>query len=194
MFRFRPSTSTLALSATLLAVLWLGSAPLAADWLVTEKGELIETLGPWTIDGESLTYQDPEGRSHTVELRAIDLEGSEETTAMKAGRPYVPKPRMVKAEDQAAEAEAEQEPIVLYMTSWCGYCRKARKLLDDLDANFVEKNIEKDREAALEFRKKAGRGSGIPVIDFDGTIVRGYNAKLIKELAEKHKAAAPSES
>lgn len=194
MFRSRPSTSTLALSAFLLATLWLGSTPLAADWLVTEKGELIETLGPWAVDGDSLTYQDPDGRSHTVDLRTIDLEGSEETTAMRAGRPYVPKPMPVKAEAQTAEAKAEQEPIVLYMTSWCGYCRKARKLLDDLDADFVEKNIEKDREAALEFQKKAGRGSGIPVIDFDGTIVRGYNAKLIKELAEKHKAEAQPES
>ncbi len=83
---------------------------------------------------------------------------------------------------ESAQAESEEPKITLYMTSWCGYCRKANKLLTQLDADFAAKDIEKNREAALEFRQKSGGQGGIPLIDFDGEIVRGYNEKLIREL------------
>ena len=59
---------------------------------------------------------------------------------------------------------------------------QASKLLKDLDADFVAKDIEKNREAAAEFRQKSGGGGGVPLIDFDGEIVRGYSDRMIRKL------------
>lgn len=181
----------------LTGCLFLASAA-GADWLITLEGESIETQGPWTIEGETLTYADAAGEEHRMALADVDLEASKETTALKAGKTYVPEP---KPEEPAAEAPAEgpkaaagEPKVVLYMTSWCGYCRRTGQLLTALGVPFVAKDVEKDRQAAKEYRKKAGGYRGIPVLDVDGRIVRGFRPTLIHkyvaELQEKEAKAA----
>lgn len=84
------------------------------------------------------------------------------------------------------EAVTDEEPkIILYRTEWCGYCRKADKLLTDLGADFVSKDIEKDQEAAAEYQAKANGYRGIPLIDFDGEIVRGFREDTIRQQAQR---------
>ncbi len=73
--------------------------------------------------------------------------------------------------------------VIMYMTDVCGYCKKAREYLNSLGVNLVEYNVEKDREKAVESLRKGGRG--VPVIDIEGTIIRGYNPERIKEAVEK---------
>ena len=168
--------------------------PAVADWLVTLDGKLIETQGAWSIDGKVLTYTDNAGVERTLSTDDVDLEASEETTAIKAGRAYVPRPKPQPAvSTQAAPApdktEASEEPkITLYMTTWCGYCRKATRLLKQLDADFESKDIEKNRKAANEFRRKSGGRGGVPLIDVDGKLVRGYNEQLIRKLVAELEA------
>ena len=177
------------------AVLFLavfGARGAAADWLVTIDGRLIETRGPWAVDGEILTYVDVDGAKRSLGVDDVDVEASKETTAIKTGRAYVPPERSERVSFEltspTAAARSGPEPkIILYQTSWCGYCRKARQLLTKLDADFVAKDIEKNRQAAAEFRRKNGGRGGVPLIDFDGELVRGYNEKRIRKLAAKLK-------
>ena len=57
-----------------------------------------------------------------------------------------------------ATPAAEQAPrITLDATSWCGYCRKTRALLKELDVAYVEKDIEKSEEGREEYLAK-GKG------------------------------------
>ncbi len=170
-------------------------APAAtADWLITLEGQMIETSGPWIVNGKSLTYIDLDGARQSLQLADIDLEASEETTAVKQGRPYVPSTSRSESvpvsEDHKAAVTDEDARITLYMTSWCGYCRKAGKLLKSLDADFVAKDIEKDAKAAREYRAKAGGRSGVPLIDIDGEVVRGFNERAIRQLVGKLKQEA----
>lgn len=85
-------------------------------------------------------------------------------------------------EKAAAAAEAAEPAVTLYATSWCGWCRKTRALLDELGVEYADLDIEEDGEAAREHREKAGRGAGVPVLDIDGTIVRGYDEAKIRRL------------
>lgn len=94
-----------------------------------------------------------------------------------------PAPLAGAVDDTAPEVEAQEPPIVLYMTSWCPYCRKARNLLDEIDADYVEKDIENDPQARREFERKGKGGSGIPLIDFDGKVLRGFHAEKIRKMA-----------
>lgn len=147
-----------ALLALSLGIPVLTASPAAADWLVTVDGQRIETQGPWKMKGKAVIFTQADGRIDQLPRDYIDFEASERAT------------------------RGEEPKIVMYATVWCPYCRKARKLLDELGVEWVEKDIEKDREAARELMRKAGR-SGVPVIDFDGLVVRGYNAEKIRELA-----------
>ncbi|MEM7586953.1 MAG: glutaredoxin domain-containing protein, partial [Acidobacteriota bacterium] len=175
----------------LSVVLILAASPAAlADLLVTRDGQTIETNGPWIVNGKTLTYIDADGARHTLQVSEVDLEASEKKTALEQGRPYVPKANRASqpAAHQTKGATAEEDSkITLYMTSWCGYCRKADKLLKSLDADFVAKDIEKDAKAAREYRSKAGGRSGVPLLDIDGSVVRGYNERAIRQLVAKLK-------
>lgn len=83
------------------------------------------------------------------------------------------------------EADAETPPIVLYMTSWCPYCRKADDLLNEIEADFVAKDIEKDPQAHKEFLRLGKGSTSIPLIDFDGKTLKGFNPDKIRKMAEE---------
>jgi glutaredoxin len=76
--------------------------------------------------------------------------------------------------------------VIMYMTSWCGYCRKAREYIRSLDVNLIEYDVEKDRGKREEFLRKSGAG-GVPLIDVEGIIIRGYNPGEIKTAVEKRR-------
>ena len=195
------SSSPRALFPGLLFTLLLWSLcafPAAADWLVLLDGRVIETREAWVIEDGTLTYFDVEGQEHSIPADTVDLEGSAETTAMKKGLPYEPPPKVAPPPAPARAAVAGKfpalntpgrAPVILYATSWCGYCRKARALLKDLDVDFEEKDIEQDRAAAREMAKKVGGQSGVPVLDIGGQILRGYSDRQIRRLVKDLHAA-----
>lgn len=75
---------------------------------------------------------------------------------------------------------ANQPAVILYSTSWCGYCSKARSWFKRNGIAFTEKDVEQDPAATQELRAKVGAYSGVPVIDVGGTIVRGFDLPAIK--------------
>ncbi len=74
--------------------------------------------------------------------------------------------------------------VVLYSATWCGYCTKARKHLDRKGVEYEVRDVD-NGGIARELKEKTGRG-GVPVIDFEGEVLRGYSAsqydKLIKAI------------
>jgi glutaredoxin len=65
--------------------------------------------------------------------------------------------------------------IVLYTTSWCPYCRKARDYLRSRGVDFIEYDIEKDKEAAVRKRQLDNRG-GVPFAIINGRSISGFSA------------------
>jgi len=81
-----------------------------------------------------------------------------------------------------ADVDASALDITLYSTSWCGYCRRARAWFTSQGIPFVEKDIENDPEGAAEYRAKANGYSGVPLIDVNGTTVRGFDQRQVAAL------------
>ncbi|MBV4460183.1 glutaredoxin family protein [Pseudomonas sp. COR58] len=63
--------------------------------------------------------------------------------------------------------------VVLYSTDWCGYCKQTKRFLDGKGIAFTEFDIEKDAEARQAYEALGGRG--IPLIDVNGTLIRGFD-------------------
>ena len=80
-------------------------------------------------------------------------------------------------------AAAHDGKVILYSTSWCGYCTKARELLEENHIAYYEYDIENSTEGAEQHKKLGGRG--IPVLLVNGTVVKGYSPDKILSLAGK---------
>ena len=79
--------------------------------------------------------------------------------------------------------------VVLYSAEWCGYCKKAKRWLSERQVPFIERDIEKTPKAQIEMKKKlsaAGvQGGGVPVIDWNGELVMGFDKRKLTELYQK---------
>jgi glutaredoxin len=65
--------------------------------------------------------------------------------------------------------------VVLYCTSWCPDCRRARAYLKDHNIDFVEIDVGRDREAAARLRGWANGNETTPTFDIDGKIILSYD-------------------
>ena len=64
--------------------------------------------------------------------------------------------------------------IVLYTTAWCGYCRRATALLDNLGLDYEEISLDHDPG----FRQRVydlGRQWTVPLVLIDGEPIGGYD-------------------
>jgi len=74
--------------------------------------------------------------------------------------------------------------VVMYTTSWCPYCERARKLLARKNVDFSEVDIESAPEKRAEMQQKSGRRT-VPQIFIGDTHVGGSDDLLDLEDAGK---------
>lgn len=63
--------------------------------------------------------------------------------------------------------------VEVFMTSWCGYCKKLERFLNEKRIPYTAYDIEKDTAAASTFKELGGRG--VPVVRVGSHIVHGYD-------------------
>lgn len=76
----------------------------------------------------------------------------------------------------STQAQAHAK-VVLYATDWCGYCKQTRRFLDSKGIPYTEFDIEKSAEGRKAYEALGGRG--IPLIDVNGTLIRGFSEEAI---------------
>lgn len=78
------------------------------------------------------------------------------------------------------DAHNSDKKIIIYSTTWCGYCKMVRKYLTDKGCTFEDKDIEASPEARDELLQKiGGQFQGVPVTDIYGQLVLGFNRPAI---------------
>ena len=79
--------------------------------------------------------------------------------------------------------------IIIYGASWCGACRSTASFLRQRGVPFQEKDIERDPGARSEMLQKARAAgvsaNGIPVIDFRGRILTGFDRATMVRLLDQ---------
>ena len=84
------------------------------------------------------------------------------------------------------------EPVVLYSTSWCGYCAKTRHFFDRNKINYIDYDIEKSATAKHEYEELGG--GGVPLVLVNRQVVRGYNPSLVVQYLDESAVTVPIES
>jgi glutaredoxin 3 len=75
--------------------------------------------------------------------------------------------------------------VVLFSTSTCSWCRRAKRYLKEQRVPFKEVNVERDPDAAKDIVRKTGQ-TGVPVIKIGSRWIVGFDKEQIdKELARK---------
>ena len=117
-------------------------------------------------------------------INAEIKEFKEDTTERPKTKEYPQRPPSESVKEKRLYRDIH---VIMYMTSWCPYCVKARNYLLSLNVNLVEYNIERDRNKRGEMLSKSGGSTGVPLIDIEGIIIRGYNPDALKGAIERRR-------
>lgn len=86
-------------------------------------------------------------------------------------------------ENTPPKAEAKQvrpvNPVEMYVTDWCGVCRRAEQYMAARNYPFVAYDIEKDKAAMKRYRELGGRG--VPLILLGSQKMAGFSESAIEQ-------------
>jgi glutaredoxin len=194
------------LRGTLFALALLLLVPSAgADVLVLRDGTRLETRGPWQEKGRQLVFTDPAGGLSAIRADEVDLPASLAATARAAEPAPVeekatPDERPViltldaddlgLGEDPDLSFDAGPRQVVLYSAVWCGVCRRTKELFDTIGLAYTDRDVDADPAARAERDRRSGGRQVVPVVDWGGEIIIGYNGARFLALAKEDAEAA----
>jgi glutaredoxin len=90
-------------------------------------------------------------------------------------------PSSVSPRGRAAQEPTQQQNrsanVEVFMTSWCGYCKKMVRFLNEKGISYTAYDIEKDSAAATTYRELGGKG--VPVVRVGSHVVHGYSPEAV---------------
>jgi glutaredoxin len=100
-------------------------------------------------------------------------------TLAGGGAPPVPELDAAASAQEAPDKPPSGVAVIIYGAEWCSACHEAARYLRHKGIAYVEKDVEKDADAAHEMQSKLAksglRGGSIPVIDVRGKVMVGFN-------------------
>ena len=80
---------------------------------------------------------------------------------------------------------AESPAVTMYTTTWCGYCKRLKRMMQDDGINFVEVDIETTPGTAEIVEKVNNGNQTVPTLVFtDGTAMTNPSLAKVKEKLE----------
>ena len=70
--------------------------------------------------------------------------------------------------------------VLMYSTSWCGYCKKARNYFASKQITYTDYDIEKDATARQAYNKLGAKG--VPVILVGSRRMNGFSVKGFEQI------------
>ena len=150
---------------------------------------LAAALALWALPSPAQIHKwvDADGKVHFSDKPPPDSARKSEQVKIPVqsfGGPPVFERQPAVAKGAKADPAAAHAPLVMYATSWCGYCRKARAHLASKGIAYREVDIEASPANNQEFKAYGGRG--VPFFVKGGRTMRGFSAEgLDRFLAQR---------
>lgn len=147
----------------------------------------IGTLMAGTGHAQLYRWTDAEGRTHYSNVappaNAKAIGG--QPAAPAAQQSTAPAPARAATTDTVSTnppaprpvAGGKQPRVVMYSTSWCGYCAQARTLFRTRGIEYTEYDIEQSAQARAAHRELGGRGVPLILVGFEA--LRGFNEQKV---------------
>ncbi len=146
---------------------------------------LLTIVFTWTAQAETYRYTDSKGALHFVD--DISKVPKKYRSQLRNARPMrdisvidaasVPKRRKIEEPPTSQNRMSGSADVELYVTSWCGYCKKMERFLKEKGVAYIKYDIEHDGNAARTYRELGG--GGVPVIRIGSNVVHGYNPDAV---------------
>lgn len=111
---------------------------------------------------------DPSLANAPAPVATFVLEEPAPSAAPSAVASTAPAPKPPSSAEVSAALRAT--PIVMFSTSWCGVCRRARAFLGSNGLAYTERDVERDPAAGAELQRLTGR-TAVPAFLVDGMLV-----------------------
>jgi glutaredoxin len=155
------------------------SYPLLSDFY--PHGEVALAYGVLRTEGfceRAIFVIDIAGSIRYIDIHDIDEQPDNEELfrVLQAIEPNRAAPRKVEALVTSPLPEAG---VVLFCTSWCPDCRRARAYFKERGIEYVEVDITRNREAARQVREWSGGSEITPTIKIGGQVLHEFNAQKL---------------
>ena len=156
--------------------------PLLSDFY--PHGAVATRYGVLRENGRSeraLFIVDKKGNVRYVDIHDIDLQPDNDVLLAEL-RKIDPEAAAHEASTEPPPAELPAGGIILYCTSWCPACRRARRFLEERGVAYTEIDINKAPEARDRLRELTGGTLTTPTFDIDGEIIVDFRRDQIEQL------------
>ncbi len=155
-------------------------------WPHGKVGELYGVLRPDGYTERAIFIIDGEGIIRYIDIHEIDNQPSNDVLFAEIQK--ISSGTVSARTEKDGNQELLHGGVVMYCTSWCPDCRRARQWLKDNQIPYREVDITQNRAAAAQVRKWANGFETTPTFDIDGTIIVDFKIDKLKEvLANKIK-------
>lgn len=157
--------------------------PLLSDFY--PHGRVAQMYGVLRAEGYSeraIFVVDKQGILQYVDVHNIDEQPDNEELFRVLEKLEPHAAAMVTPASPPAPAPTPTADVVLYCTSWCPACRRAREFLKKHNIPYVEIDIGRDRAAAARVRQWANGYETTPTFDIRGTIVVNFDQAKLEQL------------
>jgi glutaredoxin len=158
--------------------------PLLSDFY--PHGELAEKYGVLRKDGRSeraLFIVDKQGVVRYIDIHDIDDQPDNDVLLAELRR-IDPAAAARRAALAPQPTELPSGGVIMYCTSWCPACRRARRLFDEHGIDFVEIDINKMPEARDRLRELTGGTLTTPTFDINGQIIVDFKPEQRRRLEQ----------
>lgn len=142
---------------------------------------LILLLSAGVMSADFYKWEDEEGNLHITDypppkkgakkVKVHQTESDTEETLPQMPQRFSPVLPAVREPEAVKPGMAHE--VILYTTSWCPYCKKAKAYFDAKGIPYTEYDVEKDSAAAA--RRAGMGGSGVPFAIVNGERISGYS-------------------
>jgi glutaredoxin len=156
--------------------------PLLSDfWPHGAEAEKYGVLRSEGYTERAIFVIDKEGIIRYIDIHDIDEQPSNEELVQVIRQ----------IDPEVADRQVEAEPpeklelphggIIMYCTSWCSDCKKARLWLEQNHLEYTEVDVTGTPGAAAQVRAWADGNLVTPVFDIDGTIILDFDEQKLRE-------------